>query len=40
MSDYSHRHLLMENIYNVQLFPDISALVEENVQEWKFITMS
>lgn len=25
MNDYSHRCLLMENIYNVQLFPDDSS---------------
>lgn len=30
----------MENIYDVQLFPDIPALVEENVQVWNFITIS
>lgn len=40
MNDYSHRYLLMENIYNVQPFPDIPALVKENVQVWKFITIS
>lgn len=30
----------MENIYDVELFAGIPAMVEENVQVWKFITIS